>query len=222
MFSTRTGPIKRRGILKRLLKVASVTAIAVGVLLMLIWPVWRLAIGPWLKKGPADFEITNKYKGEVTYFVSSETLEPLPQGQEETIPLSVTGTDTALPENSTSDVTVVRQETAVEAGGKEAEKTTILTSVKNVFEELKAENKDFSFSAEARKIWEHAMDIEKRAEDFYREKAEELSDEGQKHILGRIADEEHRHWVTMQNVIQFLDRPNHWLEDAEWSNLEDY
>ncbi|RME30133.1 MAG: rubrerythrin, partial [Candidatus Zixiibacteriota bacterium] len=59
------------------------------------------------------------------------------------------------------------------------------------------------------------------AEDFYREKAGEVDNDTQKDILLRIADEEHRHWVTMQNVIQFLDRPKHWLEDAEWGHLDD-
>ena len=105
---------------------------------------------------------------------------------------------------------------------KEAEQTTILKTVKNVFETLREEKKDLSFPDEAKKIWEEAQEVEKKAEEFYREKANEMTSEPQKHILNRIADEEHRHWVTMQNVIQFLDRPNHWLEDAEWSNLEDY
>ncbi len=104
----------------------------------------------------------------------------------------------------------------------EAKRTTILSSIKNVFETLKAENRDFAFPPDSQKTWEEAREIEKKSENFYRQKAAEVSGEGQKHILNRIADEEHRHWVTIENVIQFLDRPKHWLEDAEWSNLEDY
>ena len=105
---------------------------------------------------------------------------------------------------------------------REGEKTTILATVKNVFESLRDEKRQFSFAADAKKIWEEAREIEKRSESFYREKARGLGDKGQVIILNRIADEEHRHWVTMQNVIQFLDRPSHWLENAEWSNLEEY
>jgi rubrerythrin len=104
----------------------------------------------------------------------------------------------------------------------DSEKTTILSTVKNVFEELKAEKKELSFQRGAKSIWEEAREVERKAEEFYREKANEVSDETQKHILNRIADEEHRHWVTMENVIQFLERPQQWLEDAEWSTLEDY
>ena len=105
---------------------------------------------------------------------------------------------------------------------KESEKTTILSTVKNVFEELRADRKERSFKNGAKSIWEEAREVERKAEEFYREKANEVGDEKQKQILSRIADEEHRHWITMENVIQFLDRPQRWLEDAEWSNLEDY
>lgn len=103
---------------------------------------------------------------------------------------------------------------------KEAEKTTILASVKNVFETYKAEGKEFSFGADAKTVWEEAREVEKKAEEWYRQKADELDDATQKSILHKIADEEHRHWVTMENVIQFLDRPQQWLADAEWSHLE--
>ncbi len=104
----------------------------------------------------------------------------------------------------------------------EAKKTRILAEVKNVFEALRAQNKDFAFPDSAKKIWVEAQKIERDSENFYREKADEVSDKHQKNILARIADEEQKHWITMENVIKFLDRPNHWLEDAEWSNLEDY
>jgi rubrerythrin len=104
----------------------------------------------------------------------------------------------------------------------EASKTEILNATKNVFETFKESHQDFSFPPEARDIWLKAREIEKKSEEFYRQKAEETQDEKQKHILGKIAEEEHRHWVAIENVIQFMERPRTWLEDAEWSNLEDY
>lgn len=105
---------------------------------------------------------------------------------------------------------------------REAEKTTIFSTVKNVFESLKVEGKRLSFRAEAKDLWEQAQEIEKKSEDFYHQKAGEVDNETQKLIFNHIADEEHKHWVSLENVIQFLDRPKQWLEDAEWSHLEDY
>ncbi len=103
----------------------------------------------------------------------------------------------------------------------ETGKTTILATVKNVFEQLKADGKDDVAKKSVREIWEDAREVEKKAEAFYREKADEVTDENQKNILNSIAAEEHRHWVTMDNVIAFLDKPQQWLENAEWGTLKD-
>ncbi|PWB69667.1 hypothetical protein C3F09_10195 [candidate division GN15 bacterium] len=105
---------------------------------------------------------------------------------------------------------------------KQSQKTTILATVKNVFEAMKSANKDFQFASEAVKIWQQALEVEKKSEQFYREKAKEVTHANEKMILTSIADEEHRHWVTLNNVIQFINRPKNYLADAEWSNLEEY
>jgi rubrerythrin len=103
----------------------------------------------------------------------------------------------------------------------EADKTTILSTFKNVFETLRAEDKDLNFKDDTREVWEVAREIEKKAEAFYRDMANEINDARQKAILQMIADEEHRHWVSIENVIRFLDHPRQWLADAEWNKLED-
>ena len=97
-----------------------------------------------------------------------------------------------------------------------------MTTVKNVFEALRADQREYAFPPDAKQIWEHAQEVEKKSEAFYREKAKEVAKPDQAKILNKIADEEHRHWVTMQNIILFLDRPKTWLENAEWVNLEEY
>ena len=103
----------------------------------------------------------------------------------------------------------------------ESEKTTIIDTVKNVFEQLKNENKNIGDESDTIRIWEVARDVEKKAEEFYREKAAEVNDKHSKDILAKIADEEHRHWATIENVMQFLEAPKQWLEDAEWINKLD-
>jgi rubrerythrin len=104
---------------------------------------------------------------------------------------------------------------------KESEKTTIVRTVKNVFEEMRSQNRDYTFAADAGRVWEIAREVEKKSEAFYREKASEMTDDNQKQIWNRIADEEHRHWNTIEQVIQFLNRPKQWLADAEWSSMEE-
>lgn len=99
--------------------------------------------------------------------------------------------------------------------------TEILAKVKNIFETLKADDSGFSFTEDIKSIWLKARDIEKKAETFYREKINEVDGENNKNILRRIADEEHKHWILVENVISFLDRPGQWLENAEWGNIDD-
>ncbi len=104
----------------------------------------------------------------------------------------------------------------------ESNKTTIIDTVKSIFEELKEINKDYTAEADFRKVWEVALETEKKAEIFYREKIDEVDGENNKMILKKIADEEHNHWVVIENVLQFLDKPKRWLEDAEWNDLKTY
>lgn len=103
-----------------------------------------------------------------------------------------------------------------------ASETKILSKVVNIFDAIKEENKEHSFGEDMLNIWEHARKVEKEAEDFYRRAADDVGDDKKAALLLQIADEEHRHWKSIDNVIAFLKRPTQWLENAEWRNLEDY
>ena len=109
--------------------------------------------------------------------------------------------------------------------GKEADfpaerDTKILVDVRNVFEKLRTQGEDFKFASEVVEVWKKAQLVEKESEDFYRGKAAEVDSDHQKQMLNRVADEEHKHWTTIENVIRFLLHPQAWLEDAEWYDLE--
>lgn len=104
---------------------------------------------------------------------------------------------------------------------KDAEQTKILGNTKNLFQRLREDEADATFPPDVRSVWKKAQDVEKKSEDYYRAEAAKLSDPNQKTILNKIADEEHKHWVALQHVIEFLDRPSSFLENAEWNALED-
>ncbi len=102
-------------------------------------------------------------------------------------------------------------------------KTSILSTTRNLFQKLSASKKPMAaFSADVREAWVGAREIEAKSEYFYREQVQKAGDADQKSVWSRIADEEHKHWVTIESVVNFLDRPKQWLEDAEWSNLQSY
>ena len=100
--------------------------------------------------------------------------------------------------------------------------TTVLTDARNVFVKLKETGEKFDSDIEQKELYVKAQAIEKRSEDFYREKANQVEKEYQKDIFLRLADEEKKHYFLLENIIQFVSRPETWLENAEFSHLEEY
>ncbi len=103
--------------------------------------------------------------------------------------------------------------------------TTILTDVKNVFVEMKTEKQGLDpDTLKGTAAFIKARDIEEKSRNFYLEKAEEVDDPAAKNILKTIADEELNHFHIMENIIEFISRPDpgNWLENAEWHHLEEY
>ncbi|HUS72558.1 MAG TPA: ferritin family protein [Sedimentisphaerales bacterium] len=102
------------------------------------------------------------------------------------------------------------------------EETTILTHAKNVFVQIKESGESFDFDIQQTELYRKARDIEKESRDFYTEKANEVTEEYQKEIFLRLADEESKHYFLLENIIEFVSRPEEWLENAEFFHLEEY
>jgi rubrerythrin len=101
-------------------------------------------------------------------------------------------------------------------------KTNILSTTKNVFQQLKDSNEFVGeFPADVKEAWVKARAIEDKSEKFYREQAQKAEKDDEKEIWMKIANEEHKHWVALDNVIQYINRPNQWLENAEWTQIEE-
>jgi len=100
--------------------------------------------------------------------------------------------------------------------------TTILTDAKNVFVQIQKSGESFDFDLGQAELYKKAQDIEERSRDFYMEKANEVKEGYQKEIFLRLADEEKKHYFLLENIIEFVSRPETWLENAEFYHLEEY
>jgi len=100
--------------------------------------------------------------------------------------------------------------------------TKILADAKNVFVQIKESGESFDFDIEQNKLYRKAQDIEKKSRDFYTEKANEVTKEYQKKLFLRFAEEEKKHYFLLENIIEFVSRPETWLENAEFCHLEEY
>ena len=98
--------------------------------------------------------------------------------------------------------------------------TAVLKNSKNVFAALKT--KAVQPNKDQVKAYKMAQELEKKSEDFYRQKVLEVDDKQIKKLFAKIADEEKKHFFLLENIIQFVLRPQTWLEDAEFNHLEEY
>ena len=105
------------------------------------------------------------------------------------------------------------------------QQTDILTEVKNIFIDMKEGHSVFHIDTTAdTEAYRKARDIEQKSIDFYLEKAAESEETGLKTVFLRLAQMEERHRNIMQNLVDFVSRPEpgNWLENAEWHHLEEY
>ena len=100
--------------------------------------------------------------------------------------------------------------------------SNVLKNAKEVFESMRQSTEKFDFKISELEMYQKARDIEQESKEFYLEKAEEVEDERQKEIFYKLANEEEKHYSIIDNICEFLDRPNWFLENAEMYRFDDY
>ncbi len=102
---------------------------------------------------------------------------------------------------------------------------TSIADVKNIFSEMKANGEQVVTSQEHSDFYEKVKNIEIAAEKYFRDNATSAKVEGDEklsEIFTDLADEEHRHVILMESLLEMTRNPQQWVEDAEWNNIEEY
>jgi rubrerythrin len=102
----------------------------------------------------------------------------------------------------------------------EMAETTILADAKRVFGQMTAQA--FDLEGTQVDLYRQAQELERRSHEFYGEQADQTAAAAAGDLLRKIADEEKRHISLLGHVIEFVNRPDTWLEDAEFTHLEEY
>jgi len=102
----------------------------------------------------------------------------------------------------------------------EMTESSVLADARNVFAGMKGTA--LNLEGEQVELYRKAQDIERRSQAFYEEKAQQVSVLAHKTLLLKIAEEEKRHYYLLDGIIEFLNRPHVWMENAEFNHLEDY
>jgi rubrerythrin len=98
----------------------------------------------------------------------------------------------------------------------------ILPNAKDIFKGMSQKKEAFEIETDQVELYKKAQEIEKASRDLYLEKAGETEDSFQKEVFGNLADQEQKHYLLIDNIIELVLRPEQWLEDAEWHHLDEY
>jgi rubrerythrin len=71
-------------------------------------------------------------------------------------------------------------------------------------------------------ILRRAMDLEHETETFYLHHAERASDVSVVQLLGELAKIERSHYALVSSLVEYYNRPNEWVESAEFGLRPDY
>ncbi len=100
--------------------------------------------------------------------------------------------------------------------------TQILTKTKNIFREIIEDGKVLEAGCSQLELYQEARAIEKKSQDFYREKAAEVAEPEHRELFLKIAAEEERHYFLLYNIIELVLRPQTWVENGEFVHLDEY
>lgn len=101
----------------------------------------------------------------------------------------------------------------------------ILENIKNVFVSMQGVKEEVHIdTTKAASAYRKACTIEEMSQKFYLEKAGLVEDGYEREMFIRLAKEEEKHLRIMENIVQFVSRPEpgNWLENAEWHHLDEY
>jgi rubrerythrin len=93
------------------------------------------------------------------------------------------------------------------SGSKSLMGSKTLNTVKNVFEQLAANDRQEQFGEDVVSAWTRALRTEEKSEQFYKEKADQETDSEKRKLLLKIAGEENNHIHMISGVIFYLKSP---------------
>jgi len=104
----------------------------------------------------------------------------------------------------------------------ELAETDILKNTKNIFVKIKGKKLKFNFDLVQTDFYRKAQEFEEKSYKYYLEMSDKVEAEAQKHLLLKLAEEEKKHIFLLENLVEFVSRPEIWIENAEFNHLDEY
>ena len=99
---------------------------------------------------------------------------------------------------------------------------TSLDTMKSVFSKALENKESLEMPEHAFEAYNKAADMERRSIDFYRDAYERTNSDHEKKILIELQEEEQRHLMIVENLAEYVRRPEEWVESAEFNHMMEY
>ncbi|MGB2907966.1 MAG: hypothetical protein WBB73_12745 [Candidatus Aminicenantaceae bacterium] len=98
----------------------------------------------------------------------------------------------------------------------------VFPEIRQLFEDMKSAKNTFSCDINQLKLYQEARDLVLEKQNVYQKIQSRLPDQAGRDWLERLIKEEKKQVLVLNNIIQMVERPEQWLEDAEFSHLDEY
>jgi rubrerythrin len=91
-----------------------------------------------------------------------------------------------------------------------------LEGAQNIFKNLKDINSEIRDVPNQLDVYRAALNIEQDSIDLYKSFLEKTSDEVEKELFSFLVKQEEEHYSVLEELIKLVNRPNDWVESAEF------
>jgi len=102
------------------------------------------------------------------------------------------------------------------------EPAKVFKHARTLFEDMQKNRDTFSCDLDQLKMYEQARDLLVKKREFYVEAVGALKSFEDEELLKKIIAEEDKQAIVLENIIEMVNRPNSWIEDAEFNHLDEY
>lgn len=94
--------------------------------------------------------------------------------------------------------------------------------IKNIFVEIGNYTNIIKQLPDAVDVYNMALESEKKSLDLYREMLEEARDDKDRKIFKFLIEQESDHYKVIEQLVELVNRPNEWVESAEFGLRKEY
>ncbi|MBE0490641.1 MAG: ferritin family protein [Sulfurospirillum sp.] len=95
----------------------------------------------------------------------------------------------------------------------------VYADAKEIFADMKKMAVAYDIGDQQIDYYRRAMQSEDKSHEFYLQKAQEMHDPKHKEIFERIAAEELKHTELLKNILEYVEHPKEWIENAEFYKI---